>query len=215
VAEQSLNNAHRLALTRRGLGLDALLSDCVTAVADRILAEHEGPIRDGVAFDGLVATAKGQIGSRTAAAVKAAAEIAMAANDVESRLERLVAPAVAASADDARAQLARLVRPGLVTASGAARLPDILRYVRGIDRRIEKLPADPLRDQQRMRGIVALEQRYASFVSALPASAVTAEVIELGWMFEELRIAEFAQVLGNPRPVSVQRIVRELARLGG
>jgi ATP-dependent helicase HrpA len=215
VAEQSLNNAHRLALTRRGLGLDALLSDCVTAVADRILAEHEGPIRDGVAFDGLVAAAKGQIGSRTAAAVKASAEIAMAANEVESRLERLVAPAVAASADDARAQLARLVRPGFVTASGAARLPDILRYVRGIDRRLEKLPADPLRDQQRMRGIVALEQRYASFVSALPASAVTAEVIELGWMFEELRIAEFAQVLGNPRPVSVQRIVRELARLGG
>jgi ATP-dependent helicase HrpA len=147
--------------------------------------------------------------------VKASAEITMAANEVEARLERLVAPAVAASADDARAQLARLVRPGFVTASGAARLPDILRYVRGIDRRIEKLPADPLRDQQRMRGIAALEQRYASFVSALPASAVTAEVIELGWMFEEFRIAEFAQVLGNPRPVSVQRIVRELARLGG
>jgi ATP-dependent helicase HrpA len=136
VAEQSLNNAHRLALTRRGLGLDALLSDCVTAVADRILAEYEGPVRDGVAFDGLVAAAKGQIGSRTAAAVKASAEIAMAANEVEARLERLVAPAVAASADDARTQLARLVRPGFVTASGGARLPDILRYVRGIDRRL-------------------------------------------------------------------------------
>ncbi|MEX1106530.1 MAG: ATP-dependent RNA helicase HrpA [Ilumatobacteraceae bacterium] len=215
VAEQSLGNAHRLALSRRDLALDALLSDCVAAVADRIITEHDQPVRDGVAFDGLVALAKGQIGARTAAAVRAAADIATAANDVDRRLERLVAPAVAASADDARAQLARLVRPGFVTAAGVARLPDILRYVRGIDRRLEKLLADPARDQQRMRAIAALEGRYATFVTALPASAVTSEVIELGWMFEELRIAEFAQVLGNPRPVSVQRIMRELTRLGG
>jgi ATP-dependent helicase HrpA len=63
--------------------------------------------------------------------------------------------------------------------------------------------------------VVPLERRYASFVTQLPSDAITPEVIELGWMLEELRISVFAQPLGARGAVSVTRLERELAALGG
>ena len=90
----------------------------------------------------------------------------------------------------------------------------MLRYVRGIERRLTKLPDDPSRDQQRMRTIAPLERRYATFVKRLDPGAITPEIIEVGWMLEELRISEFAQTLGTPKPVSPPRVVRALSALG-
>jgi ATP-dependent helicase HrpA len=40
-------------------------------------------------------------------------------------------------------------------------------------------------------------------------------VVDLGWMLEELRISVFAQAIGANAPISLQRVERELGRLGG
>ncbi|MFZ4812499.1 MAG: DUF3418 domain-containing protein, partial [Ilumatobacteraceae bacterium] len=213
-AEQQLTNHDRLALTGRGFVVERVVTDCTVAVADRVLFDHGGPVWDEEAFVALVKEAKAVMGSRVGAAVKLVAEIASAANDVDRLLAKLVAPAVASSADDAQAQLDRLIRPGFVTPTGAHRLHDVLRYVRGIERRLTKLPDDPSRDQQRMRTIAPLERRYATFVKRLDPGAITPEIIEVGWMLEELRISEFAQTLGTPKPVSPPRVVRALSALG-
>ena len=42
---------------------------------------------------------------------------------------------------------------------------------------------------------------------------MTAHVIDVGWMIEELRVSLFAQTLGTPKPVSVQRIGRAIDAL--
>jgi len=125
----------------------------------------------------------------------------------------LVTPALQTSVTDARAQLNRLVRPGFVTSSGATRLADVLRYVRGIERRLERLPENPGRDLQHLAEARAVEQRYADFVTALAPSQVTRNVVDLGWMLEELRVSLFAQTLGTPIPVSAKRIDRELQKV--
>ncbi len=216
--EQALSQRQRLALARRGMSVEEVLGDGTAAAADALVAAHEsehGPVRSRTSFEALAARGRAELAARALAALRAAADVLAAANEVEDRLDRLVAPAVEASAADARAQLERLVRPGFVARTGLARLDDLHRYVRGIDRRLDKLPIDPARDQQRMRALVALERRYASFVSSLPPDAVTEDVIALGWLLEELRISVFAQVLGTARPVSATRVVKELARLGG
>ena len=142
-----------------------------------------------------------------------AGRIVVATARVEARLDRLVAPALRPAVGDARAQLGRLVRPGFVAASGARRLDDVLRYVSAIDRRMERVAADTGRDRQRMDEVNALERRYEQLLRKLPRSSITSEVVEVGWLIEELRVSLFAQVLGTSGPVSVPRITRELARL--
>ena len=166
-------------------------------------------------FERLVRTARDELPTRAAVSTALHGAAVAAADAIDQRLARFVAPAVRASADDIEAQLRRLVRPGFVTATGTGRLDDVLRYLRGIDRRLDKLPDDPARDQRRLRDVVALERRYAALLDRLERGAITPEVIELGWSLEELRISEFAQVIGTARPVSPAGIAAELTRLGG
>jgi ATP-dependent helicase HrpA len=126
-----------------------------------------------------------------------------------------VAPAVAVAAADARAQLRRLVHPGFVTATGITRLPDVARYVNAIDHRLSKLPEEPLRDTRRLSEVSALEQRYVALLRRLDRDDITADVIDTGWLLEELRVSVFAQHLGTARAVSLQKVSKQIAALGG
>jgi ATP-dependent helicase HrpA len=214
--EAGLSNAQRLAIANGSAGsLDELIADCVTAAADWVVRGVDELPSDEAGFAELVRVGRDEMPSRAAGALRTAASAIGAARDLVLRLDKLVAPAVQPSADDGRAQLRRLVRPGFVTATGLHRLDDVVRYLRGLDRRLDKLPDDPARDQRRMRQVTSLEHQYTRLLDRLGRGGVTADVIELGWMLEELRISEFAQVVGTKRPVSPQRITSELARLGG
>lgn len=214
-AEARLTNASRLTIARSRFGLDDLVRDCTVAAVDRVLSETGGPVWTEDEFIALRRRCADEVPSRTADALATVALILEAAHDVEQRLTRLRTDAVRPSAEDALAQLDRLVRPGFVVASGAHRLDDVLRYVRGIARRLDKVPDDPAKDRRKLHEIHALEQRYGKLLKKLDRAQVTADVIDVGWMLEELRIHVFAEVLGTSRPVSTQRIVKALQQLGG
>ena len=62
-------------------------------------------------------------------------------------------------------------RPGLVDASGAARLPDVVRYLQAAARRLDRLPDDPARDLDRMRAIEELEEAYGGGSTSGPPAA--------------------------------------------
>jgi ATP-dependent helicase HrpA len=56
-----------------------------------------------------------------------------------------------------------------------------------------------------------VEQERASLLAALPPARRTdADVVELRWMLEELRVSLFAQQLGTPAPISEKRIYRAM-----
>ncbi|MGH9062109.1 MAG: DUF3418 domain-containing protein, partial [Acidimicrobiales bacterium] len=107
-------------------------------------------------------------------------------------------------------QLYRLVYPGFVAATGVARLAELPRYLAAMERRLDKAPEAPRRDQERMARIRALEERWHGLVDALPPGPVPADLAEVRWMTEELRVAVFAQVLGTRRPASETRVARAL-----
>ena len=130
---------------------------------------------------------------------------------IEARLAELRAPSLAPSIADVRAQLARLVRPGFVTATGARRLGDLLRYLCAIELRLDKLPEQPQRDRDRVLSVQRLEGEWAALREAAGPGPLPAEVAEIGWMLEELRVGTFAQSLGTAVPVSEQRVQRALA----
>jgi len=139
------------------------------------------------------------------------ARILDAARDVERRLETLSAPAFEPARRDVRAQLARLVFAGFATRTGAARLADVERYLQGAARRLERLPDATAVDRDRMRALGELEQAYRARLEVWPRGrALPAELREVPWMLEELRISQFAQGLGTKGPVSAKRIRKAL-----
>ena len=189
-------------------------ADCLAAAADQVLAEFGDLPYNADEFAELVSFARDELPDRAAVALTTAAEVCVATAAVRARLERLVAPIVAAGAADARAQLERLVRPGFVATAGTGRLPDLVRYVKAIDHRLAKLPENPHRDASRLRDIAVLEARYTALLRRLHRDEITPDLVELGWLLEELRVATFAQQLGTAKSVSVTRLAKELAALG-
>jgi ATP-dependent helicase HrpA len=66
-----------------------------------------------------------------------------------------------------------------------------------------------------MDEVVALERRYRAVLAGFGRRPVPAEVVELGWMLEEVRVAVFAQSLGAAKGASAARVARRLTELGG
>ena len=213
-AQRALDQRAHLAVAAAGWDVAALAGECAVAAVDRILADHDLPW-DAEAFAALQADVRARAGAIAVDALAAAADVLAAAGRVRAQLEPMIAAALAPSVDDARAQLDRLVRPGFVLRSGTRRLPDVHRYVRGIEHRLERLADDVARDRRRMADVVPLEDRFARHLRRQGRTgATTAEAIEVGWLVEELRMSVFAQPLGVRGPISPRRVGRALDALG-
>jgi len=130
---------------------------------------------------------------------------------VRGRLAATYPPAQMASVEDMRAQLVALIQPGFVSTAGWRHLRDLPRYLAGIGRRLEKLAANPARDLQWLDEVAEVRAEYDDLLAALsPGRREDAEVREVRWMIEELRISLFAQELRTAYPVSAVRIYRVL-----
>jgi ATP-dependent helicase HrpA len=94
-----------------------------------------------------------------------------------------------------------------ITATPWTHLKDLPRYLRGILKRLEKLPAAEQRDARGMAGVLTLQNKFlARLQQAMQGSGVDAALAEFRWQLEELRISLFAQELKTPYPVSVKRL---------
>ena len=209
---KALDRDAQLAIGRTERTVAELVDDCVVAVADAIVVAN-GVAWDPESFAALVAVARAELTARSASAMAAVGRIMVVATTAEEQLRRLIAPALGPAVKDMRTQLLRLMRPGFVTASGVKRLPDIERYLRGVQRRAETVGGDIGRDRAKMDVVHALEARYAGVLKRLARSALTDEVVEVGWMLEELRIGQFAQVIGTSGSISDRRIAKALDRI--
>ena len=70
------------------------------------------------------------------------------------------------------------------------------------------------KDTASLEQVDIVEGRYADLLDGLrPTQRVAADVVEVGWMIEELRVSLFAQTLGTAYSVSPQRVVKAIARL--
>jgi ATP-dependent helicase HrpA len=112
-------------------------------------------------------------------------------------------------AADIRAQLERLLAPGWLAATPWERLQHLPRYLKAASLRLDKLRADPQRDQRLAAEVAALEQPFQRELGVRRrTAAVTPELEQFGWLLEELRVSLFAQELRTPVPVSVKRLTK-------
>jgi ATP-dependent helicase HrpA len=223
---QSLTSTAKLELAQNPHGSVAgLLDDCVNCAADKLIADAGGPAWDSDGFARLTAGVRAGLGPTVVDTVERvrrvlvawrAAETLMgptrASNAPKGPMTALLGPALA----DVDEQLGGLVYDGFVTDTGYARLPDVERYLRAIERRLEKLPQDPQRDAQRMQIVQELSDEYRELLAAVPPGHDPGpELRELRWMLEELRVSFFAQTLGTAYPVSEKRVIRAIDALVG
>jgi ATP-dependent helicase HrpA len=198
-----LSGPARLALAGAPHGsAAAALEDVLVAAVDALVAASGGPAWDAAAFARLRDHVAGELGEETLRVATGVVEVLDAASDVSQRLQALRADALQEARQDVARQLGRLVYPGFVAATGAARMPDVLRYLRAVARRLERLPDNPAVDRDRMRAIHELEQAYER------RRAAGRPLPEVPWLLEELRVNQFAQGLGTRQPVSAKRIRR-------
>jgi ATP-dependent helicase HrpA len=213
---KSLSPRSRLALQFNPDGeIPDLVADCVDAAADELIAAAGGPPRDEAAFAALVVTARTDLHRLTVDAVQKVEDVLTQAREVAVAIgaapgRRVPEAAVA----DLRRQMAGLLHRGFVAATGRRRLPDVVRYLRAMAHRLEKLPATAARDELWMLQVAAVTAEYDQLRARVPGTGAPDDpVARVRWMIEELRVSLFAQGVGTPRPVSEQRVYKAIDQL--
>lgn len=116
---------------------------------------------------------------------------------------------------DVREHAAGLIHAGFISETPPRRLPHLVRYLRGASYRLAKAAENPARDAElawRISDVNAAYEKARAAYAAGPASpAREAELSEVRWQIEELRVSLFAQQLGTDGPVSEKRIRKVLA----
>ncbi|MFF2022217.1 ATP-dependent RNA helicase HrpA [Streptomyces sp. NPDC058171] len=211
-ALDKLGNAQKLALSANPHGsVQALFEDCATAAADRLIADFGGPAWDEESYRKLYERVRADIVDLTVRTVDQVRQVLAAWQAAERRLRATTSPALLANTTDVREQLAALVKPGFVTETGIGRLPDLMRYLVAVDRRLQQMPTGVQRDTTRMEKVHDMRDEYAWLLEQLPRGRpVPQPVRDIRWMIEELRVSYFAHSLGTAYPVSDKRIVKAI-----
>nr|WP_277514323.1 ATP-dependent RNA helicase HrpA [Cellulosimicrobium cellulans] len=119
---------------------------------------------------------------------------------------------------DLRDQAAGLIHDGFVSQTPPRRLPHLTRYLRAASYRLEKAQANPNRDAELAWRVHDVEEAYqrarAAYAQGAADPVRAADLAEVRWLIEELRVSLFAQQLGTDGPVSEKRI-RKLLTPGG
>jgi ATP-dependent helicase HrpA len=211
-ASDRLTNQQKLALSANPHGsVQALFDDCATAAADRLIADFGGPVWDEESYRKLFDTVRAEIVDLTVRTVGQVQQVLAAWQACERRLKGVRSPALLPNLADVRQQVDALVKPGFVTEAGIRRLPDLMRYLVAVDRRLQQMPVNVQRDTTRMQKVHEMQDEYAWLLEQLPQGRPVPErVREIRWMIEELRVSYFAHALGTAYPVSDKRIVKAI-----
>ncbi|HEY4038817.1 MAG TPA: ATP-dependent RNA helicase HrpA [Burkholderiaceae bacterium] len=122
--------------------------------------------------------------------------------------------AFAGACGDVEQQLAGLFAKRFVEQTPAAQLVHFPRYLKAIAVRLDKLKSDPGRDRTLMAELGPLQAAYARAVAARKG-VPDPRLQEFRWLLEELRVSLFAQELKTPMPISVKRLQKVWASIGG
>ncbi|MGC4896266.1 ATP-dependent RNA helicase HrpA [Micromonospora sp. DT31] len=207
-----LSNEAKLALSRNPHGsVPELIEDATGAAIDRLIGDAGGPAWDADGFAALRERVRADLVDTVVEVMERVRRVLAAGYAVEQRLGATRNLAVVAALADIRSQLTGLVHKGFITETGYARLPDLLRYLTAVERRLDRLPGNPQRDKSQQDRIAVVQKEYQDMLAALPpARRASAAARQIRWMIEELRVNVFAQALGTPYPVSEQRIYRAM-----
>ncbi len=202
--DKDLSRETALALKYRSFGdAERLRAELLDAVAARALLGDDDTPRSAKEFERQKERARPRVAVVRQALLRDVAEILDLHAQVAARLD--AKPQFTAVMRDEAAHLAALVPGNFITAIPWAHLKDVPRYLRGILKRLEKLPAAEQRDARGMAGVLTLQNKYLARCARIEGE-LPAALADFRWQLEELRISLFAQELKTLHPVSVKRL---------
>jgi ATP-dependent helicase HrpA len=184
---------------------EELVEALIGAAVEQALFIEAEPPRERAAYEALLEQARGRLIAQAEALQQAVASALATHHAIKKALKGAVPPNWLESMADINEQLGRLIYPGFVTATPALWLLQLPRYLQGIERRLEKLKADPQRDRATLREMQPLWQRYWQRCEGAGRCG-EGELLQFRWLLEELRVSLFAQGLKTLEPVSVPRL---------
>jgi ATP-dependent helicase HrpA len=209
-----LSNADKLALSRADFTSAAgLLGDCTDAAVDALVGELAEPVdvRDREAYQRLRSQVKARIDAEVLEVVRQVERVLSLSFEVRGRLSGTVSLPLLPSLTDLQNQLDGLVHTGFVREAGAARLPDLQRYLQAMLVRLDKLPDDVGHDRGLQAQVAMAQDEYDAALAAVrPGRRPSPDLLDVRWMIEELRVSLFAQTLRTAYPVSLKRIHRAI-----
>ena len=206
---EKLPNKAKLGLyfTPFGRVLD-LIDDCIACAVDKLIADFGGFVWNEEDFDKLRDFVRENVNEVTVDIAQKVEQILTLTHQLNQRLKGKIDFTMAFALSDMKSQISGLIYQGFVQKSGYARLPDLLRYLQAIDKRMDKLAQDVNRDRAAMLRVEQVQQAYQQLLAKLPKSKpISDEVAEIRYMIEELRVSLFAQQLGTKYQVSEKRIL--------
>ncbi len=216
-----LSNTDKLALGHSPYsGVPALLADARLKAAGDLIVEagvetalHGSSdsgirIRTQADFEALRDRVRADLPDRMRLVVAQTAEILRRNQQVSVAVEAVTDPEIA---DDIREHRDTLVFDGFIAATGEPWFSQLAKYLSAIDQRIIVRRGNSRRDDDALGVIWPLESEFAELLAQAPPGPLPAEVAEVGWLLEELRVSLFAQSLGTIRPVSAKRVRTALA----
>ncbi|ACS85542.1 ATP-dependent RNA helicase HrpA [Musicola paradisiaca] len=193
-----------------------LIDDCISCGVDKLMEEHGGPVWQEAAFRQLHEQVRAELNETVVVIARQVEQILTTVFAINKRLKGRVDMALALALSDIKAQMSGLVFRGFVTENGWKRLPDVLRYLQAIERRLDKLAQDVHRDRAQMLKVDQVTQAWRQWLNKLPPERRHDEdVTAIRWMLEELRVSYFAQQLGTPYPISDKRIMQAMGNIEG
>ena len=206
-ALHKLDELKALRLKYRGLGSDDELREAVVRAAFDRCFLSDGLPRDAEAFEACLAAGRGELVPTAQALCRALEEVLSRYQALRKSLKRLNSPALLESLQDVEEHLSSLVYPGFLEALPADRLDELPRYLRGLERRVEKLERDPSKDRAPLRAVRPWQERIQERLAARADRHSPDPALErLRWLLEEYRISLFAQELGAREKVSEKRL---------
>jgi ATP-dependent helicase HrpA len=204
--EKSLPGFAQAALLLRAVATpDELKDDLLTAITDRAFIGEDNLPRGPKDFEELKQRARTRLPAVREAGCRLFITIAEEYQRATQRLA--VAKGLPAPVADIRAQLGLLVFKGFLAATPWERLHDLPRYLKAMQRRLDKYPQDPERDAKHAASIAGLWKRYQERAVKLRREGESDPRLEdFRWRLEELRVSLFAQELKTPYPVSHKRL---------
>ncbi|WP_335992697.1 ATP-dependent RNA helicase HrpA [Pseudoalteromonas sp. CH_XMU1449-3] len=209
--QQNLPNKSKLGLYFNPFGkVNDLIDDCIAAAVDSLLTKY-GNIRTADAFEKAKEQIRGELGDTVVEIATQVEQVLSIAHGLNKRMKGRVDLTMITAHGDIKSQLQNLVFKGFVSQHGAVKMTDLIRYLKAIERRLEKLPVDPNRDRLCVLELDKVAEQYQKLASKIPKGMpIPEEISAIFWMQQELRVSLFAQTLGTPYPVSAKRVLNAI-----
>ncbi len=193
---------------------ETLRGEIVASVLDQAFLDGDEPVRDAEVFEGRLQAGRARLVAVADELCGLIERILGTHQGVIQTLNGTLPRVWMKAVADIHGQLQYLIYRGFLADVPVPALRHYPRYLKAIERRLQRLEQAPDKDRPKLAEISPLWEAYLQQAQALrQAGRASAELERYRWMLEELRVSLFAQELKTAIPVSAKRLQEQWRRV--